>query len=101
MAALSWKANFNGTEYRIFRGKVIAGLLKTSNWKNSGHGELDGYMFHNEHGCLGLFSPALWPARAALLPLYGTKGAAMANVVASLAGFAMMGLASRRATAAS
>jgi sarcosine oxidase subunit beta len=33
-------------------------------------GELDGYMFHNEHGCLGLFSPALWPARAALLPLY-------------------------------
>ena len=24
--------------------------------------ELDGYVFHNEHGCLGLFSPALWPA---------------------------------------
>ncbi len=35
--------------------------------------------------------------QAALLPLYGTRGAAMANVVASLAGFAMMGLASRRA----
>ncbi len=32
--------------------------------------ELDGYVFHNEHGCLGLFSPELWPGRAALLPLY-------------------------------
>ena len=32
--------------------------------------ELDGYTFHNEHGCLGLFSPELWPAREALLPLY-------------------------------
>jgi sarcosine oxidase subunit beta len=32
--------------------------------------ELGGYVFHNEHGCLGLFSPDLWPAREALLPLY-------------------------------
>jgi glycine/D-amino acid oxidase-like deaminating enzyme len=32
--------------------------------------ELDNYQFHNEHGCLGLFSPELWPAREALLPLY-------------------------------
>ncbi|KKW91136.1 lipopolysaccharide biosynthesis protein [Sphingobium chungbukense] len=35
--------------------------------------------------------------QAALLPLYGTIGAAAANVVASIIGFAMMGLASRRA----
>ena len=35
--------------------------------------------------------------QAALLPLYGTQGAAMANIAASLAGFAMMGIASRRA----
>jgi O-antigen/teichoic acid export membrane protein len=35
--------------------------------------------------------------QSALLPLFGTRGAAMANVVAALAGFAMMGLASRRA----
>ncbi len=35
--------------------------------------------------------------QSALLPLYSTKGAAMANIAASLAGFAMMGLASRRA----
>ena len=36
-------------------------------------------------------------SQAALLPVYGTQGAAMANIAASLATFAMMGLASRRA----
>ncbi|HEX7740925.1 MAG TPA: oligosaccharide flippase family protein [Sphingobium sp.] len=35
--------------------------------------------------------------QAVLLPIYGTIGAASANVVASVAGFVMMGLASRRA----
>ncbi|SDH32524.1 hypothetical protein SAMN04487996_13334 [Dyadobacter soli] len=44
MTALSWKSNFNETECRIFRGKVIAGILKTSSWKYDGRGELDGYM---------------------------------------------------------
>ena len=34
--------------------------------------------------------------QAALLPIYGTVGAASANIAASIAGFAMMGLASRR-----
>jgi len=37
--------------------------------------ELPGYTYHDEHGCLNLFSPALWPARAALLPLYARLGA--------------------------
>jgi len=32
--------------------------------------ELDGYAFHNEHGCLNLFSSELWPGREQLLPLY-------------------------------
>jgi O-antigen/teichoic acid export membrane protein len=35
--------------------------------------------------------------QAALLPVYGTIGAAGANIIASIVGFAMMGLASRRA----
>ena len=39
----------------------------------------------------------LLAAQAALLPIQGTIGAAAANVVASVAGFVMMGLASRRA----
>ena len=37
--------------------------------------------------------------QSALLPIYGTKGAAMANILSSLAAFTMMGLASRRAVA--
>lgn len=44
MTALSWKSNFTETECRIFRGKVIAGILKTTLWKYDGRGELDGYM---------------------------------------------------------
>ncbi|NIJ50878.1 hypothetical protein [Dyadobacter arcticus] len=40
--SLSWKSNFISTEFRIFRGKVIAGILRTSSWKNEGYGELDG-----------------------------------------------------------
>ena len=35
--------------------------------------------------------------QSALLPIYGTKGSAMANILSSLAAFTMMGLASRRA----
>ncbi len=35
--------------------------------------------------------------QAVLLPLYGTQGAAAANIIAAVASFAMMGLASRRA----
>src|SRR5206468_2216046 len=37
--------------------------------------ELGGYRYHSEHGCLNLFSPELWPARSALLPLYDRLGA--------------------------
>jgi hypothetical protein len=44
MTALSWKSNFNETECRIFRGKVIAGIVKISFWKSDGYGELDGHM---------------------------------------------------------
>lgn len=37
--------------------------------------ELDGYTYHNEHGCLNLFTPATWPTREKLLPLYDRLGA--------------------------
>jgi len=36
---------------------------------------LPGYTYHDEHGCLNLFSPELWPAREKLLPLYDRLGA--------------------------
>jgi hypothetical protein len=41
---LIWKSTFTGNETRIFRGKVLAGLLKISNWKDNAYGELDGHM---------------------------------------------------------
>jgi glycine/D-amino acid oxidase-like deaminating enzyme len=41
-----------------------------THWFRHLSGELPGYTYHNEHGCLNLFSPALWPGREALLPLY-------------------------------
>ncbi|MCE7068631.1 hypothetical protein [Dyadobacter sp. CY326] len=42
--ALSWKSNLSGTECRIFRDKLIVGLLKTSIWKEDGYGELNGHL---------------------------------------------------------
>jgi hypothetical protein len=42
--SLICKSNFAGTESRIFRGKLIAGLLKINAWKEDGYGELDGSM---------------------------------------------------------
>jgi sarcosine oxidase, subunit beta len=39
-------------------------------WFRHLSGELPGYTYHNEHGCLNLFSPELWPNREKLLPLY-------------------------------
>lgn len=55
MTALSWKSNFTETEYRIFRDKVIAGILKTSSWKYDGRGELDGHLLSFK--TKGFFNP--------------------------------------------
>lgn len=32
--------------------------------------EWDDYTFHDEHGCINLFTPEAWPGRQPLLPLY-------------------------------
>lgn len=66
MASLSWKANLSGTECRIFRGKVIAGLLKTSSWKNEGYGELDGYM-------LRFRTTGFWQKNTEIFDIDGTR----------------------------
>ena len=42
--SLSWKSSLAGNEYRIFRGKLIAGILKISFWKGDAYGELNGHM---------------------------------------------------------
>lgn len=36
--------------------------------------ELDGYTYHDEHGCLNLFSPDMWRGREPLLPQYDRIG---------------------------
>ncbi len=41
---LTWKISFASNELRIFRGKLIAGILKTHTWKADAYGELNGYM---------------------------------------------------------
>src|SRR4051812_28178048 len=38
--------------------------------------ELDGYTYHDEHGCLNLFTPTTWPTRGELLGLYDRLGVA-------------------------
>ncbi|MCF7687150.1 MAG: FAD-binding oxidoreductase [Cephaloticoccus sp.] len=68
----------NGSSSRA--GGITCALLWTetgvrarkvaTKWFRHLSGELSGYTYHNEHGCLNLFSPELWPTRAALLPLY-------------------------------
>jgi glycine/D-amino acid oxidase-like deaminating enzyme len=45
--------------------------------------ELDGYQYHDEQGCLNLFTPAAWPARRDLLPLYDRLGVAYETLTAS------------------
>lgn len=42
--SLRWKASWGGNEYRIFRGKLIAGIVKTDSWRGDAHGELNGHM---------------------------------------------------------
>uniref|UniRef100_UPI00404B60CF NAD(P)/FAD-dependent oxidoreductase n=1 Tax=Cephaloticoccus sp. TaxID=1985742 RepID=UPI00404B60CF len=68
----------NGSSSRA--GGITSGLLWTetgvqarkiaTKWFRHLSYELPGYTYHNEQGCLNLFSPELWPTREKLLPLY-------------------------------
>jgi hypothetical protein len=64
--SLTWQSNFGHTEFRIFRGKVIAGLLRTSLWKDDGYGELDGYM-------LRFRTTGFWKRKTELLDIEGSQ----------------------------
>lgn len=44
LMTLTWKSTFASNELRIFRGKLIAGILKTNTWKADAYGELNGHM---------------------------------------------------------
>jgi len=63
---LIWKSTFRGNESRIFRGKVLAGLLKISSWKDNAYGELDGHMLRfKTHG--------FWKRYTQILSIEGDK----------------------------
>jgi hypothetical protein len=61
---LTWKKSFAGNETRIFREKLIAGILKTNTWNGHAHGELNGYML--------VFKPlGFWKTGAKILDIEG------------------------------
>lgn len=42
--SVTWKSKALGQEYRIFRNKIIVGILKKETWKRSAYGEYNGAM---------------------------------------------------------
>lgn len=63
---LQWASTMSGNETRIFRGKLIAGLLKCSSWKDDAHGELNGYMIRFK-------TTGFWNPSTQILDIEGTK----------------------------
>ena len=61
---LAWKSSWVGKECRIFRGKIIVGLLKTSAWKTDAYGELNGHLL--------TFKPkGFWKSETKILDIEG------------------------------
>lgn len=63
---LQWKSSMNGREIRVFRGKLIAGLLKRSFWKDDAYGELNGHMMRFK-------TKGFWKRTTRILNIDGTK----------------------------
>lgn len=63
---LQWTSTMIGKETRIFRGKLIVGLLKRSLWKDDAYGELDGYMVRFK-------TTGFWKRKTAILDIEGVK----------------------------
>ena len=61
-----WKTRTWPQEYRIFRDKVITGLLKKSTWKRQAYGEFNGAM-------LRFRSEGFWKTNTILSDIEGTK----------------------------
>jgi len=61
---LTWKTSWTGKECRIFRDKIIVGLLKTSVMRGDAYGEL--------HGHLLVFKPiSFWKTGTRILDIEG------------------------------
>ncbi|MEO6685469.1 MAG: hypothetical protein ABIN24_05870 [Dyadobacter sp.] len=56
----------SGKETRIFRGKLIAGLLKRSLWKDDAYAELNGHLIQFK-------TEGFWKRKTQILDIEGTK----------------------------
>ena len=63
---LQWTSTMSGKETRIFRGKLIAGLLKRSLWKEDAYGELNGHMMQFK-------TTGFWKRKTQILDIEGTR----------------------------
>lgn len=63
---LKWESTFSGNETRIFRGKLIVGLLKRSTWKDDAQAELNGHMVRFK-------TKGFWKPSTKILDIEGTK----------------------------
>lgn len=63
---LQWTSSMSGQEIRIFRGKLIAGILKRSFWKDDAYGELNGHMVRFK-------TNGFWKRTTQILDIEGTK----------------------------
>jgi len=61
---LAWKTSWTGSECRIFRGKIIVGLLKTTGMLGGAYGELNGHLL--------VFKPlGFWKTGTSILDIEG------------------------------
>ncbi len=64
--SLRWQASVTGGEFRIFREKIIAGILKVSLVKGDAYGELNGFM-------LRFKNRGFWNRTTQILDIEGTR----------------------------
>lgn len=64
--SLRWQSSSGGNEIRIFRDRIVAGILKISLWKGDAYGELNGYM-------LRFKNKGFWKNDTRILDIEGTK----------------------------
>lgn len=63
---IHWKTAHSGTTFHLFRGKLVAGLLKLNFRRTSGYGELQGHLVRFE-------TSGLWNPKTRILTIDGNR----------------------------
>ena len=63
---MHWRSSLSGKEYRIFRGKIIAGILKFNLWKGDAYGELNGHMLRFQY-------KGFWKSKTRIMDIEGVR----------------------------